>query len=596
MIKKRNTVSKNFLILITFMSVIVVCITYFVYSNAISTMKEEVSNINRNRLLQLESNLTTLIERTDRLASSICVQDDSIMFWGNESPESFDDDFYRELAATLKGYVYSMRNSISSIVIYSPVYNRIIDQDMSDPYHIKNYEEIDSINHVNAQWILAMDQSDMKTLKDRLMLHALNDSYPYVMTVMKQYKFGNVSGAVAIDINLEKAYSVIWPDTVENVSVWVLDEEGRVIITEKKKTMFESVDRFDDLVYFQKTHEDISVIIENEKVPVAYAQRYVPECGVYVVVATELSDLNRQMSSIAMEALAIGFLGVGIACVLVWMYVTFASKPLTSILSLLENPSNYHEYMDQSEEDVQKIVDYIVSNLLMNSALETELEKRIDLLHHTQLQALKAQINPHFLFNALNMIVMMIDAELEDSTAAQVTDNLAKVLQYSLSNDDLVTLEDELNHTKKYVYIMEQRYKGRFQTCYEIDPELLQIRVPKFTLQPLIENAVFHGIVAKDDRDCGVIRIIASKEKTLFDGEEIHTVRLEVLDTGKGMSSIEIDRVTNIIDADNITMSHIGIQNVAKRLSLLFPKKSKIAIESKENEGTRITLIFPYLA
>ena len=198
------------------------------------------------------------------------------------------------------------------------------------------------------------------------------------------------------------------------------------------------------------------------------------------------------------------------------------------------------------------------------------------------------------MFNTLNVIVMLIDEEVEDSCAAQVTADLADVLHYSLSDEDLVVLKDELDHTRKYVYILEQRYCGNFKTRFDIAPELLDIRVPKLILQPLIENAVFHGIVARDTDSNGLLTIIGRKELCVFEQEEIWGVRIDIIDNGHGMTEEEIRRVVASLKDEHIGMSHIGVQNVAKRLALLFPHNSRLDIKSKVGEGTCISLVFPY--
>lgn len=592
MIKKRATVVwKNFFILISFISILIICITFFIYRNAISVMKEEICTVNMNQASQLENNMIALIEQTNRLAASLCVQQESISFWGIDEPELLDKDFYTELGSALKGYVYSMSNSISSIVLYAPAYNRVISQNMNSPHFLVE-EKVGS--RVNTGWIEYLEEPGQWKVKDNIVIRALHDSYPYVMTFMKQYVVGNKWGAVAVDIDLEKAYSAIWPKNVEDTTVWVLDKEGSVIIRNRKNELYADVSQFPELALFTTTPEEVSVIWEEGEKTASYAQRYNAEYELYIVSVSDLEDFNSQMRVARMEAISVGISCVIIACLLVWLYVTFASKPLMSILGLLQNPMNYHDYIKQSDKEVQEIVDYIVSNIQTNNALQVELEKRMEILNKTRLQALKAQINPHFLFNTLNVIVMLIDAEVEDSKAAQVTADLADVLHYSLSDQELVLLSDEIEHTRKCVYILEQRYKGRFHAEFHIESELLEIKVPKLMLQPLIENAVFHGIIAKDMSTHGVLFISGCKQKVVFEQGELWAVRIDIMDNGKGMSQEEIEKVKILLDEENISMNHIGIQNVAKRLALLFPHRSKIEIHSKQGEGTCISLFFPF--
>ena len=232
-----------------------------------------------------------------------------------------------------------------------------------------------------------------------------------------------------------------------------------------------------------------------------------------------------------------------------------------------------------------------MSNLQRNAALEEKLEERVHMLKETQIQALKAQINPHFLFNTLNIIVMLIDEEVEDSQAAQVTVALADVLRYSLSDENMVSLFEELEYTQKYVSILEQRYKGKFQAHFEVSDEIMEVRVPRLILQPLIENAVFHGISAKDDVQGGELTISGHKELYTFGDEEVWVVRMDVIDNGCGMKAEKVEELLENVKEEQISM---GVQNVVKRLALLFPKQSKMEIYSEPGKGTKVSCIFPY--
>lgn len=587
---KRGASWVQFCVLMSFIAVLIILITFFIYQNAISAMEDEINNANMNQASQLENNMVQLIEQTERLASGICIQQESLMFWGIENPNMVDTNFYTELGAMLKSYSYSMGDFISSIVLYSPLYHRIIQEGLNLPYVPKSGE----INMTyNYAWIDYLEDVE-KGVHTQSVYRAVNDSYPYVLTMIKQFSYSNGWGAVAIDMNLEKVYYALWPEKIKGTTVWVLNEEGKVIIRDDKNELFASRESFEELKFFQETKDEISLLWKNGEVPVSYVQRYLEEYGLYFVVVSELEDFQKQMQDVRFEAFGIGFLCVLIACLMVWIYVNVANKPLQSILSMLRDPVNCHTYMTPNSREVQEIVDRIISNIQMNDTLREELEKRMDILRQTQLQALKAQINPHFLFNTLNVIVMLIDAEVEDSVAAQVTADLAAVLHYALSDEDLVLLSKELEHTRKFIFILEQRYKGRFRTQIDIEPELLKVKVPKLTLQPLIENAVFHGIAPKHMMKGGLLSITGRKVRDLFGEEESWAARIDVADNGKGMLQEEIDKVMISLAEERVSMNHIGVQNVAKRLALLFPQKSRLEIQSKSGEGTCISLFFPF--
>ena len=316
--------------------------------------------------------------------------------------------------------------------------------------------------------------------------------------------------------------------------------------------------------------------------------------GFYIVAVTELTNLNHIMLEERLNAVCIGFGCVILAGMVLCVYAYLTKKSMKDIFNRLLNPIDFQEYLSDSEKEVQEVADYIVSNLQHNAALEKMLEERVHMLKETQIQALKAQINPHFLFNTLNIIVMLIDEEIDDSQAAQVTMALAEVLRYSLSDEDLVSLFEELEHTKMYLSILEQRYKGKFRVCFDISEDIMEVRVPRLILQPLIENAVFHGISAKDNVKDGELTISGHKELYTFDGEEVWVVRIDVADNGCGMHVQKVEELLSAVKEESISMNHIGVQNVAKRLALLFPKQSKVEIYSEVGKGTKVSCVFPY--
>ena len=130
--------------------------------------------------------------------------------------------------------------------------------------------------------------------------------------------------------------------------------------------------------------------------------------------------------------------------------------------------------------------------------------------------------------------------------------------------------------------------------CFDISEDIMEVRVPRLILQPLIENAVFHGISAKDDVKDGELTISGHKELYAFESEKVKAVRINVIDNGCGMHAQKVEELLNAVKEESISMNHIGVQNVAKRLALLFPKHSKVEIYSDVGKGTTVSCIFPY--
>ena len=589
--KKRRSAWQNLLIIMAFTTILIVIITFLVYQNAIDLIKEETCKTNMYQAIQIEENLTGVIEQTERLTAAIDVANETRSFWYSEYPDKIFDDFYTMLGSILTSYTYTMRNYMSSVMLYSHSYERMQSQEMDSPYMIKG-TAMDAL--MNADWTATLEDMGTEKVRTQLVVRAVNNSYPYVLTMIKQSRSGLEWGAIAIDIDLTKIYSEIWNDTEENTSIWVLDKEGRIIIREGKNELYADTEAFEVLSLFEKTTEEVSLLLEDRDMPVTYAQRFMEEYGFYIVTVTELKDFNQMIWQERFESIGIGLGCVVIACGLLLIYAYIAKKSMKDVLNLLRNPLDFQEYISQSEREVQEVADYIVSNLQLNAALEEELEKRLHSLRKTQMQALKAQINPHFLFNTLNVIVMLIDEEVADSQAAQVTVALADVLRYSLADDELVALWEEVEHTQKYVTILEQRYRGKFEAYFDVAQELMEVRIPRLVLQPIIENAIFHGISAKEQVYGGRLTVTGRKEFFAFEDKEMWAVRIDIMDNGQGMTQEKIEELMKSIRDEQISMSHIGVQNVAKRLDLLFPKQSKVEISSEPGRGTKVSLIFPY--
>lgn len=589
--KKRLSIWENFFIIMSVASVLIVIISFWNHKNAVALMKEEMNKANMNQAVSAEENLSRLLEQVSRLAAAVSINEKTRVFWYNETPENLFTDFYETMEDVLVSYTYSMQSYISSVMLYAPVYGRIQSGGMNRAYILTGTER-DAAE--NADWVYLLEDMEKEKIRTQFEIRAVNNSYPYVLTMIKQFSSGTEYGVVAIDVDLTRLFDEIWNDTRQNVHLWILDEEGRVIIRENKNELYAQTEAFPFLEFFDKEEKELSFLKEDTVGSVAYAQRYMEEYGFYVVTVTELTELNQMIAVERIRAVVISLCVMGIACVLLIGYSYITRKTMKNTMMLLKNPMDFQGDIVRTEQEVQEVADFIITNIQTNQALEKELENRILSLRQAQMQALKAQISPHFLFNTLNVIVMLIDEEVEDSQAAGVTMALADVLRYTLSDDELVSLSEEIDYTKRYVFILEQRYRGKLKTCFSMEPEILHARIPKLVLQPIVENAVFHGISAKEESEGGLLRIVGKKEKRILENKEIDVIRIDIIDNGQGMSKEKTKELLASLGNEQISMEHIGVQNVAKRLNLLFGKRSKVEIESEIGKGTTVTLIFPY--
>ena len=210
-----------------------------------------------------------------------------------------------------------------------------------------------------------------------------------------------------------------------------------------------------------------------------------------------------------------------------------------------------------------------------NLALEKDLE-------HTRLEVLKSQVNPHFLFNTLNMISCM--ARLEDaSTTEQMIVHLGSLFRHNLrTKQQEVTLEEELDGLEDYIYLQQMRFDGRITVEKKIEADPAAVRLPSFTLQPIVENAFSHGLKSCEEGG----RIL------LRGWMQGRTLILTVADNGRGMTSAELDALQEKIAQSEQTGRSIGLGNISRRIGMLYPG-GKMQVYSRAGHGTVVRFELP---
>lgn len=219
-----------------------------------------------------------------------------------------------------------------------------------------------------------------------------------------------------------------------------------------------------------------------------------------------------------------------------------------------------------------------ISKLLSNQLELAEAERAHQLAQEAEIKALQAQINPHFLFNSLNIIMSLIRTRPEK--ARNLLQNLSYFSRQSVTRteDTQITLEKELKYVKAYLTIIEARFIDRLSVSYDIDDYVLTEMVPPFTLQPLIENAIQHGIDGMD-KDC-LIKI------TIHD-EGSHII-VKVEDNGSGIPD---DKLTSLgkYQVKSEKGTGVGLYNINRRLMMMYGDRAALDIISRTDEGTVVS-------
>ena len=228
----------------------------------------------------------------------------------------------------------------------------------------------------------------------------------------------------------------------------------------------------------------------------------------------------------------------------------------------------------QMQEDLARKTE----ELLKAENHRIELEKQLKL---AQLDALQKQVTPHFMFNVINTISRLLSMK-EYDTAEKMLNSFSVMLRYSLSDiRSHVTLEQELEYIQNYLSIQSIRFGEQLHYQIYCDKEMNELSIPFFSLQPLVENAIQHGLLKKPEGGTLILQCTRLPEYDL----------IHIEDNGVGMSSnMLISIVENHVRTENPTKSHVGLHNSYKRFRLLFGNDLKFCINSKEGVGTSIDI------
>jgi two-component system, LytTR family, sensor histidine kinase LytS len=234
-----------------------------------------------------------------------------------------------------------------------------------------------------------------------------------------------------------------------------------------------------------------------------------------------------------------------------------------------------------SRKDITNVVIELIKGLssLLSQQLElAEADRHRELAQQAEIKALQAQVSPHFLFNALNTIVSLV--RTDPLKARKLLISLSHYFRQNLSGTTKmwISLEEELRHVKAYLAIEQTRFADKLKIYYQIDEEALTAQVPPLTLQPLVENAVKHGLKGMKQ---GSVIIITIKND---DGYVI----VKVEDNGIGIQALRLSQLLNDYIPSK-TGTGIGLYNVNRRLMMMLGETGRLVIESKQGEGTSVS-------
>lgn len=298
---------------------------------------------------------------------------------------------------------------------------------------------------------------------------------------------------------------------------------------------------------------------------------------------SELFSYINRMFYISILLIAIISILSVMAAVLI---ATSVTKPLYKLNQKMKlvGQGNFDVEIEKSSGEVGDIsltVEKMIHEIkrLISKIYQEEEEKR-----NAEMNALQAQVNPHFLYNTLNTIKWMASMQGASSIESALNSLSCLFTFIAKSSGDFIPVRDEIKFLQEYLSILDLRYYNRFTVDYDIDEEVYRYKTLKFLLQPVVENAVFHGIEGVDRK--GVLKISARLRE--------NKIVIYVEDNGKGIPD---DILKSIFEEENKAanrgINSIGIPNIQKRIKLFFGGEYGVSIKSTADQGTAVTLTIP---
>lgn len=406
-----------------------------------------------------------------------------------------------------------------------------------------------------------------------------------------QHYTGNIYGTLYITFRDQEFQSFYKHFTNEGNDVLLMSSQGRIIssnrsewIGQRMSSLLHAVGTLnkDELGSTRYTYEDSELIVLSE---------YLPEFDLYLV---NLLDKDKAMGDMVdVKAITLMIMSIVLLTLIVVYLIT--RKMTKSMRGLVRHMSQipttgFSQRVDVSKsgyevEELGNAFNYVLDELndYVDQLVETQKEQR-----KAELAALQMQINPHFLYNTLASVKFLVQQGSKEK-AAETINALITLLQNTVSNvQSTVTVRQELDTLKNYIFINHVRYGERIRVNYFIEPDSMDYQMPKLMLQPFIENAFFHAFNHKGE---GMILIMISVQ-------DDHLV-CEISDNGDGMDLRSTDaaetRALPETKRNRKLFSGIGIKNVDDRLKFMYGDRYGVDIDSEIGQGTRVTIKIPLL-
>lgn len=407
-------------------------------------------------------------------------------------------------------------------------------------------------------------------------------------------------------------------DLAEKLKVGLHDDEAKLRLHNLGLLVTPYLEAADEAIQ-QKRARNIQATLQNQQRLVSLSQ-YLRD-GIQELLRLDFSQNLDRYVAMTDQLSRIKILLLGIFVILLLLGMVFVVDFTQRISEPIEALSKHAQDLSRGQYEINVQADYgydeakVLSQAFSEMAThmarsieelkdnaQTQKQLRLsavenlrmqNLLKQAELMALQSQINPHFLFNTINAGLQLAILEDADQTATFL-DHMARMFRYNIQRlDNTVTFRDELENLKHYYHLMKVRFQDMLEMDFEVDPSCLSLAMPPMILQPIVENALVHGLKHKETT--GRIFILA---QMVVDSDGISSVQIAVRDDGSGMDEETLGRLVASAYQQGANLGHttgLGLSNVYERLKVYFDKNEVVSVFSQLGVGTTVTLTLPMI-
>lgn len=556
-----------------------IILSYSAYRLSTVAVTDTSLEYTKQLIEQVNKNIQTYIGNMESISALSLSNTDLKRYLALNNPKGTEGV---QLASQISSYFHAIvasRNDIASIV-FAGSNGAVVSERMDANF--KSYAEL-----IMQEWYSKASRNNGDVaISPSHVQHLYKDEYKWVVSISKQMPNplpGAASGVLLVDLN----YNVI-NDLCNQIQlgqrgyVFILDQAGDLIYHPQQQLIYSGL-KSEDIPTLLQAKDSTFHTQEKEQSKI-YTVR-TTKFGWKIVGVTYAGDLSGNKKDMQLTSAMWGGISLIIALAISILLSVTLTKPIKQLEVHMKQveKGNFDIRVDvEGANEISKLsrtFNLMISKIkeLMNQTLKDQEVKRI-----SELKALQAQIQPHFLYNTLDSIIWMAEMGKVDEVVT-MTSALSKLLRSSISKgEELIPIAVELEHIQNYLTIQNIRYRNKFTYEVEVESDILSCRILKIILQPLVENAIYHGMKHLPER--GHIRITGRK----IEGD----IELKVIDNGVGMSEEKL-KTLMLKTRQTESGKGFGLHNVNHRIQLYFGELYGLQFESELEEGTTVTVRIP---